>query len=207
MYNISVLWYFLSHRKIIHISHCFLDLSHLSWKSVWRGRCDTGYWNTWDGTERDLSVSTGGVHWMLMSAESCPHAEPHIMDWTPAFFTSKTLTKVGFFYPKLDTFLWRYILFFSCLENKLSEEAVGILVPGGMCVFAGLLCCWKLLLKVEQMKSWLNTCAMCHSQLHWGQDKHDSNLGLWADNTLLNTSSAGIWFSFSFRAQQCILCS
>lgn len=62
--------------------------------------------------------------------------------------------------------------------------------------------CWT-----NKWKADWNTCAMCHPQLHWGQDKHDLNLGLWVANILLNNSSAGIWFSFPFWTQQSILCS
>lgn len=72
------------------------------------------------------------------------------LDLTPAFFTPKTLSKAGFFYPRPFLFFEDlYSVFLPMKMKKLSEEAVGILVPRGVCAFAGLLCCQRLLLEVE----------------------------------------------------------
>lgn len=153
MCNINFLLYFLSQSKIIHTAHCSSDLSHLSWISVWCRRCHTGHWTTWHGAERDpfcehkwCSVNADG-NWELSTGRATDRG----LDLTPAFFTLKTLTKaVCFFYPRPFLFLQDiFSVFLPMKMKKLSEEAVGILVPRGVCAFASLLCCWRLLLEVE----------------------------------------------------------
>lgn len=130
-----------------------------------------------------------------VNAESCPHAD-HGLDFTPGFFIPKTFTKVGFFHPKPNTSLFFENIYFVVLPMKMKtfrgkiQETVGILVPRGMCAFAGLLCCWRLLLEVELTNEKL-TGKPVPCATHSGTEVEIS-MGLGVANILLNASSAGI---------------